>query len=401
MERQALERLERHGANQKLSCANAAQPSSSRDFDADYLGPSLPPLEPAPNGTPYWFNPLTNVSTYTRPVPAPPPGFPIAGASIPPPPPGFPVAVPPAPSAPPAQFAPPIHFAAGADGATGKKKEKKEKPKEKKPIEGTPWIRVTTNKGNVFYNNKETKESLWTVPDEIKEQVEALEKEEQEAKEREEREQREKEEAEAKAKAASPASGKKRKAEDEEEAEDEDGAEEQEGSPAEEEKGDLDIEIEGAAEGSGLPSKPEEPTDPAPAAEAQPPKKKKAKTKVVTSLEELDDEDWQRQMAAEMAKEAEDQEKQEQEAAAAAEAEKQEVEEQRAPKLEVDQVEAAALYKVRAHPLQEYPGDADELSRAGPAERERHQSDGAIRDRVAQVRERPALPLCVPLRRLP
>ncbi|BGP07531.1 hypothetical protein JCM10049v2_003369 [Rhodotorula toruloides] len=312
----------------------------------------LPPVPPpwtehrAPNGTPYWFNPLTNVSTYTRPVPAPPPGFPIAGASIPPPPPGFPVAVPPAPSAPPAQFAPPIHFAAGADGATGKKKEKKEKPKEKKPIEGTPWIRVTTNKGNVFYNNKETKESLWTVPDEIKEQVEALEKEEQEAKEREEREQREKEEAEAKAKAASPASGKKRKAEDEEEAEDEDGAEEQEGSPAEEEKGDLDIEIEGAAEGSGLPSKPEEPTDPAPAAEAQPPKKKKAKTKVVTSLEELDDEDWQRQMAAEMAKEAEDQEKQEQEAAAAAEAEKQEVEEQRAPKLEVDQVEAAALYKV-------------------------------------------------------
>ncbi|BGO91097.1 hypothetical protein NBRC10512_005811 [Rhodotorula toruloides] len=326
--------------------SGAPPPPPPPGFPQAFLPPVPPPWTEhrAPNGTPYWFNPLTNVSTYTRPVPAPPPGFPIAGASIPPPPPGFPVAVPPAPSAPPAQFAPPIHFAAGADGAAGKKKEKKEKPKEKKTIEGTPWIRVTTNKGNVFYNNKETKESLWTVPDEIKEQAEALEKEEQEAKEREEREQREKEEAEAKS--ASPLSGKKRKAADEDEAENDE--EEQEGSPAEEEKGDLDIEIEGAAEGSGLPSKPEEPTAPAPAADSQPPKKKKAKTKVVTSLEELDDEDWQRQMAAEMAKEAEDQEKQEQEAAAApaAEAEKQKVEEQRAPKLEVDQVEAAALYKV-------------------------------------------------------
>ena len=56
---------------------------------------------------------------------------------------------------------------------------KKEKPKLKTPIPGTDWLRVTTNQGNVFYTNKAKKESVWTVPDEIKEAVELLEKQEE------------------------------------------------------------------------------------------------------------------------------------------------------------------------------------------------------------------------------
>ena len=62
---------------------------------------------------------------------------------------------------------------------------KKEKPKTKTPIPGTDWLRVTTNQGNVFYTNKAKKQSVWTVPDEIKDAVELLNKQEEEDKVRE------------------------------------------------------------------------------------------------------------------------------------------------------------------------------------------------------------------------
>ncbi|GAA5855256.1 hypothetical protein JCM8547_009005 [Rhodosporidiobolus lusitaniae] len=319
----------------------------------------------APGGQPYWFNPITNVSTYTRPGPPPPPaGFPLAG--LPPPPPGFPIAgAPPPPagfpvapspataasSAPPAQL-PPLHFTAQGELKPGKeKKEKKEKPKEKLPIEGTVWIRVTTNKGNVFFSNKETKESVWTVPEEIKaqvEEIEAKEKAEQEEKERLEREEREKEGKEREEQAAAAAANaRKRKAE-----EDAAAAEE-----ADQVKGDLDLEIEG--QNGDVSAVPDRPTE----ADEQP-KKKKQKKRVVTSLEELEqgdleaeepkkhengeadgeeesEEDWQRRMAEQMAAEAA------QEEAASAPKEATPVAEQpRGPVPVVDQVEAAALYKV-------------------------------------------------------
>jgi hypothetical protein len=58
----------------------------------------------------------------------------------------------------------------------------KEKPKIKTPIPGTDWLRVTTNQGNVFYTNKTKKESVWTIPDEIKDAVELLNKREEEDK---------------------------------------------------------------------------------------------------------------------------------------------------------------------------------------------------------------------------
>jgi hypothetical protein len=64
---------------------------------------------------------------------------------------------------------------------------KKEKPLIKTPVPGTEWIRVTTTEGNIFYTHKAKKESVWTVPEEIKDLVDKLEKEEAESKEREER----------------------------------------------------------------------------------------------------------------------------------------------------------------------------------------------------------------------
>jgi hypothetical protein len=58
----------------------------------------------------------------------------------------------------------------------------KEKPKIKTPIPGTDWLRVKTNQGNVFYTNKTKKESVWTIPDEIKDAVELLNKQEEDDK---------------------------------------------------------------------------------------------------------------------------------------------------------------------------------------------------------------------------
>ncbi|KAI0775935.1 hypothetical protein BD413DRAFT_256226 [Trametes elegans] len=121
-----------------------------------------PPLPPGwtehvgPTGQPYYYNAQTQESTYVRPLPA----FPIiplvAGAAIP--------AVPGAAPAP--------------------KKPKKEKPLVKTPIPGTEWLRVITNEGNTFYTHTGRKQSVWTVPEEIKAAVEELEREEALAKAR-------------------------------------------------------------------------------------------------------------------------------------------------------------------------------------------------------------------------
>ena len=52
-----------------------------------------------------------------------------------------------------------------------------ERPREKVPIPGTDgWLRVTTSHDNVFYAQKRTKRSSWTIPDEIREQVVAFER---------------------------------------------------------------------------------------------------------------------------------------------------------------------------------------------------------------------------------
>jgi hypothetical protein len=67
----------------------------------------------------------------------------------------------------------------------------KDKPLVKTPVPGTDWVRVKTIQGNTFYSHKAEKRSMWTVPHEIKEALEALEKEEQDAAERLIREQEE------------------------------------------------------------------------------------------------------------------------------------------------------------------------------------------------------------------
>ena len=341
------------------------------------------------------------MSTYVRPIaPPPPPGFPLAGA----PPPGFPVAAAP----PPAAALPPLHFGSSNAPPAPAKKEKKEKPKEKLPIEGSDWVRVTTNRGNVFYNHAQTRESVWTIPDDIKVQVEALERKEREDKDRAEREERDERD-----RAAAAAASKKRKAEDDEpvaapaavdDVEDEDdephSARDDE---AEHERAELDLEIEGAADDAGASVPDDTASAAAPAAPSmsdEPPKKKQKKAKVVSSLEDLADEDWQRSIAAQMAEEAAAEEQMQGEAQAV-EKDEPVSEEARvqAQRLEVNAVEAAAMFKVR--PLLPPAtlstlADGDSV-RAGLAEREGHQRDGAVRDRARQVRQRPSVPRCVRL----
>ncbi|KIJ53807.1 hypothetical protein M422DRAFT_25572 [Sphaerobolus stellatus SS14] len=133
-------------------------------------GAFLPPLPPgwtehqAPTGHTYYYHAVTGQSSYTRPLPNMPfpPGVtaPIAGQTG-------------------------MAFNAIIPGAAPpKEKKKKEKPLVKTPIPGTPWLRVKTTEGNVFYTHKEKKESVWEVPEEIKDEVEKLELEEKEKEER-------------------------------------------------------------------------------------------------------------------------------------------------------------------------------------------------------------------------
>lgn len=212
-------------------CASSETPTLTR------------PLFTAPAGQPYWFNPSTNVSTYVRPQPVP--GFPPA----------------------PPHLAPPIHYQPGAPPAAAAApaaKEKKEKPKTKTPIEGTDWTRVLTNKGNTFWTNRVTKESVWTLPDELKEL------------------------------AAKDGSGKKRKAGDD-------------GPAADDAPEPLEVEVEGddpelltVSDAAPAPA-PEVKVEPV----EEPKKKRKRQNKVVREIEEMEqDEDWQRQIASQMAAEA-------------------------------------------------------------------------------------------------
>ncbi|KAK4683836.1 transcription elongation regulator 1, partial [Tremellales sp. Uapishka_1] len=112
----------------------------------------------APDGiTPYFYNSITKDSTYKRPAPIPaPPFMPVVEQEK-------------------------------------DKKKKKEKPKNKIVIPGTSWTRVTTNEGNTFYFEKESKRSEWSVPDEIRDAVETFDRGVKEEEERKEKERREEE----------------------------------------------------------------------------------------------------------------------------------------------------------------------------------------------------------------
>jgi len=87
-----------------------------------------------PNGQPYYYNATNHESTYIRPVPPIQPQTPA---------------------------------------------KKKEKPALKTLIPGTDWLRVTTTEGNIFYSHKIKKESVWVVPDELKDALEAFQAQEE------------------------------------------------------------------------------------------------------------------------------------------------------------------------------------------------------------------------------
>ncbi|KAF5331523.1 hypothetical protein D9611_007685 [Ephemerocybe angulata] len=137
---------------------------------------NLPPLPPGwtqhigPAGQVYYHNAQTKESTYVRPLPT------FATGPVPP--------------------APP--------------QKKKEKANLKTPIPGTDWLRVVTTEGNVFYSNKVTKQSSWTVPAEISDAVKALEAQEQTPAQPQPAGQTEK----AKGKAKAPKEGKRKRDED-------------------------------------------------------------------------------------------------------------------------------------------------------------------------------------------
>ena len=83
---------------------------------------------------------------------------------------------------------PPVVAPANPAGPPAAKK--KEKPKEKIPIPGTTWTKVITTEGNVFYTEKTTKKSSWTIPDEISAEVKAYEAEQRAERIRKEEEER-------------------------------------------------------------------------------------------------------------------------------------------------------------------------------------------------------------------
>lgn len=97
-------------------------------------------IHAGPAGQPYYYHAGTRESTYVRPLPA----FPVIPQAIIPQPP-----------------------------------KKKDKPLVKTPIPGTEWLRVKTTEGNVFYSHKAKKQSVWTVPEEIKDAVESFERAEE------------------------------------------------------------------------------------------------------------------------------------------------------------------------------------------------------------------------------
>ncbi|KAG7096976.1 hypothetical protein E1B28_004372 [Marasmius oreades] len=107
---------------------------------------NVPPLPPpwtqhlSPTGQLYYHNPNTKESTYIRPLPT--------------------------------------YLQTGQPAPEPQKK--KDKPVSKIQIPGTDWLRVRTTEGRIFYTHKTKKESVWTVPEEIKDALAQFEKEENE-----------------------------------------------------------------------------------------------------------------------------------------------------------------------------------------------------------------------------
>jgi hypothetical protein len=209
----------------------------------------------------------------------------------------------------------------------GKPKKKKEKPRLKEPIEGTDWIKVTTTEDNVFYSHRETKEARWDMPEEVKAKLAAAE----EAKE---------EEAEESGEEEIPVQ------------------EEEESEETRRIREELDRErgVKRPSDGHG--------------------EGKRKKPRVVSEIEELEkDEEWQKSVAEEMAKEAE----REEQGGTPEKEEKSPV-----PALgEYSSEESRALFKVRFR-HSSFHGNATDIA-AGNALRKRHITACSLGRRVTEI----------------
>lgn len=125
---------------------------------------SVPPLPAGwvehrtPTGQPYWYSTLTGQSSWVYPMA---PVAPVAAAAAP-----------------------------------------KKKKQIKKKIPGTQWLFVLTHDGYEFYYDRETKKSVWEMPEDLKEpmeQLKKLEEEEAEAKKKQEEEEAKKKQEEEEA----------------------------------------------------------------------------------------------------------------------------------------------------------------------------------------------------------
>jgi transcription elongation regulator 1 len=218
-------------------------------------------------------------------------------------------------------------------------KKKKEKPRSKEPIEGTNWIKVTTTEDNVFYSHKETKEARWEVPEEVKAKLAERE-------------------AEIKAKA---------KGKEEEEGEEEvpEHEEEEESAETQRIREELDRErgVKRAPPAGG--------------------EGKRKRPRVVSEIEELEkDEEWQKSVAEEMAKEAERREEQEGSPAAA--------DKSKSPAPapgDYSSDESKALFKVGFLVAPSLIVGVHSDIAAGHALRERHIADGSLGLRAAKVHQ--------------
>ncbi|KAI8374374.1 uncharacterized protein BYT42DRAFT_576131 [Radiomyces spectabilis] len=112
----------------------------------------------APTGQPYWHNSFTGQSSWVRPPPVP-----------------F-VPMPPRPMPP---FMPVAQGAPVASVPSVAPVLKKQKQKKKK-IPGTNWLFVLLEDGHEFYYDRDTKKSVWEMPEELAEPMEQLRKKEEE-----------------------------------------------------------------------------------------------------------------------------------------------------------------------------------------------------------------------------
>ncbi|KAI8048840.1 hypothetical protein BDF22DRAFT_701545 [Syncephalis plumigaleata] len=190
---------QQQGNNQRMNQANSARPMPRMPQPGGVYGvppPPPPPLphpsgwtqHPGPTGQPYYYNTFTRQSTWKRP---PELDQPLPMRMPPPPPPPVHTYAYSAPTNMPAMTMTMSNPTAGKEAITSQqdttvktkssKDKKKDKAKQMTLIPGTHWKLVKTAEGREFYYDTETKKSVWTMPEEIADAVEALKSAQQES----------------------------------------------------------------------------------------------------------------------------------------------------------------------------------------------------------------------------